>query len=387
MASEDVLAMITRAVMSGSIDIILRNIGLCHNAGFAHDTLQEKVVMKPSGYPPTLEESGGIRNDNSTASLPNQSLPARDAFIPSASTQNMNTSSDGAIPMAPDTFPSQPVGRRMVAVDLGADLPTEPFCAILDGIAKYSCMTARGVVRLACIYPELMIRPTTPPQRQGPGYLTPAGLIDNPQRFVALTLKALNPAIPPMSVTMLIWEGDGPVADVEVYLGWQMFEKLQARATQPHAGDIRRQMIDFGAINGQNGNARTSGNPSTLLQSDMPLAGSENPTSPATVSYDASYTNTSHLSLPLITVGYGQSLDCSDIGSTQSPMDFLFSEAPCSVTTDSSLNPTLASVDTMAGFVMDLNNDVLADDDWVAELVSCDGGPVYETIDPALLST
>jgi hypothetical protein len=387
-AFEDVLAMTARAVMSGSIAIIPRNIGLDYNAGFAHDTLQNKVVMKPSGYPPTLEGSGGIRSDHSSASLPNQSLPAWDAFNPSALTQNMITSSDGAIPMAFDTFPSRPFGRRMVAVDLGADLPTEPFCAILDGDVKYSCMTARGVVRLADIHPSLVIRQTTPPQRQGQGYPTPAGMIINPQRFVELTLKALSPAIPPMSVNMLIWEGDGPVADVEVYLGWQLFEKLQARKTQPEAGDIRGQTIDFDATNGQNGNAGTSGNLPTVLQSDMSLAGSKNPQSPATASYDGKYfpSNTSRLHLPLFTVGCGQSLDSSDIASTQSPMDFLFSEAPCSVTTNSSLNPTSAPIDTMAGLIMDLNNDAFAEYDW-AESDPCDDGLAYETIDPAMLST
>jgi hypothetical protein len=390
MALEDVLVMTAQAVMSGSVAIISRDMGLGHNAGFAHNALQNVVVMKPSGYGPTPEESGGIRNDNSTASLPNQSLPAWDAFNPSAPMQNMDTSSDRAIPMASNTSPSRPLGRRMVAVDLGADLPTEPFCAILDGTVKYSCMTAQGVVRLADIHPNLEIRQTTPPQRQGQGYPTPAGMIFNPQRFVELTLKALNPAIPPMSVDMLIWEGDGPVADVEVYLGWQLFEKLQARKTQLKAGDVRGQTTDFGAMNrpmGQNGNAGISGNLPTVLQSDMLLAGTKNPPDPATASYGGNHfpSNTSRLHLPLSTVGCGQFLDSSDLGSTQSPMTFLFSEAPCSVTTDSSLDPTFAPVDTMAGLIKDLTNDAFAGYDW-AESDSRDDSPAYETIDPAMLS-
>lgn len=390
MALEDVLVMTVRAVMSGSIAIIPRDMCLGHNVGFVHDALQNVVVMKPSGYGPTPEGSGGIRNDNSTASLPNQGLPAGNVFNPSTPTQNMDISSGGAIPMASDTSPSRPFGRRMVAVDLGADLPTEPFCAIIDGIVKYSCMTARGVVRLADNHPNVVIRQTTPSQRQGQGYPTPAGMIVNPQRFVVLTVKAFDPAIPPMSVDILIWEGDGSVADVEAYLGWQLFEKLQARKTQLKAGDVRGQTTDFGAMNrpmGQNGNAGMSGNLPTVLQSDMSLAGTKNPPGPATASYggDCFPSNTSRLRLPLSTVGCGQFLDYSDLGSINSPMTSLFSETPCSATTVSSLDPTFAPVDTMAGLIKDSTNDAFAGYDW-AESDSRDDGPAYETIDPAMLS-
>ncbi|CAN9080501.1 unnamed protein product [Alternaria alternata] len=392
MALEDVLVMTARAVMSGSITIIPRDVGLGHYAGFAHDTLQNVVVMKPSGYKPTPEQSGGIRNDNSTASLPDQSLPVWDAFNPSIPTQNMGNSSGRAIPMASDTFPSQPFGPRMVAVDLGADLPTEPFCAILDGMAKYSCMTARGVICLTEIHPNLEIRQTTPPQRQGQGYPTPAGIIVNPQRFVELTMKALNPAIPAMSVDMLIWEGDSPVADVEVYLGWQLFEKLQARRTQLKAGDVHGQTTDFGVMNrpmGQNGNAGMSGtgNLPTILQSDMSLAGTNDPPGPPTTSYGGNYlpSNTSRVCLPFSTVGCGQFLDSSDLGSTQSPMTSTFSEAPCSITTDSSFDPTLAPVDPMAELMKEFTNDAFVGYDWT-ESDSCDNSPAYEAIDPAMLS-
>jgi hypothetical protein len=364
MALEDVQVMTARAVMSGSIVILPCDMGLGHHAGFVYDALQNVVVMKPSGYGPTPEELGGIRNDNSTASLPNQSSPAWDALNPSVPTQNMNTSSGRVIPMASDTSPRRPFGRSMVAVDLGANSPTEPYCAILDGTAGYSCMTALGVIRLAEIHPNLDIRQTTPPQRQGQGYPTPAGIIFNPQRFVELTMKALNPAIPPMSVVMLIWEGDSPVADVEVYLGWQLFEKLQARKTQLKAGDVRGQTTDIGAMNrpmGQNGNAGMSstGNLPTVLQSDMSLAGTNNPPGPATASYGGNYfpSNTSRVCLPLSTVGCGQFLDSSDLGSTQSPMTSLFSEAPCSITTDSSFDPTLAPVDPMAELIKEYTND------------------------------
>jgi len=358
MALEDVLVM---AVMSGSIAIIPHDPGLGRHPGFAHDALQNVVFMKPSGYGPTSEEPGGIRNDNSTASFLNQSLPAWNASNPSASTQNMDTSLGRAIPMTSDTSPSRPSGRRMVAVDLGADLPTEPFCAILDGMAKYSCMTARGVDCLTEIHPNLEIRQTTPPQRQGQGYPTPAGIIVNPQRFVELTMKALNPAIPPMSVDMLIWEGDSPVADVEVYLGWQLFEKLQARKTQLKAGDVRRQTTDFSAMDrpmGQYENAGMSGtgNLPTVLQSDLSLAGTKNPPGPEIASYGRVY-------VPSNTLGFlssddgGQFFNSSDLESTQSPMTSLFSEAPCSITTCSSFGPILAPVDPLAELMKEFTND------------------------------
>ncbi len=232
MTLQDFLVMTAQAAISGSIAMNPRDMGLGHNV----------VVMKPSGYGPTPEGSGGIKNDNSTASLPNQGLPAGNAFNPSAPTQNMDTSSGGTIPMASDASPSRLFGRRMVAVDLGADLPTEPFCAILDGIVKYSCMTARGVVRLADNHPNVVIQQTTPSQRQGQAYPTPAGMIVNPQRFVVLTLKAFDPAIPPMSVDMLIWEGDGPVADVEVYLGRQPVRKTSG--SEDSTGGWRRSWAD-----------------------------------------------------------------------------------------------------------------------------------------------
>ncbi|CAN9308268.1 unnamed protein product [Alternaria alternata] len=361
MALEDVQMMTARAVMPGFIVILPRDMGPGHHAGSAHDALQNVVVMKPSGYGPTPEGSEGIRNDNSTASLPNQISPAWDAFSPSVPTQNMDTSSGRAIPMASDTSPRRPFGRSMVAVDLGANSPTEPFCAILDGTAKYSCMTALGVIRLAEIHPNLDIRQTTPPQRQGQGYPTPAGIIVNPQRFVELSLKALNPAIPPMSVDMLIWEGDSPVADVEVYLGWQLFEKLQARKTQLKAGDVRRQTTDFSAMNrpmGQNGNAGMSGigNLPAVLQSDMSLAGTKNPPGPATASYGRAYVPSNTLRF-LSTDGCEQFFDSSDLESTQSLTTSLFSEAPCSTTTDSSFDPTLAPVDPMAELMKEFTND------------------------------
>ncbi|CAN9168878.1 unnamed protein product [Alternaria alternata] len=392
MANGHVLMMTARAVGSGFFVILPHDMGLGHHAGFAHDTQQNMVVMKPSGYAPTPEESGRIGNDNSTASLPNQSSPAWGVSNPSVPTRNMNTSSERAIPIAPDTSPRRPFGRSMIAVDLGPYSPTEPFCAILDGTAKYSCMTAMGVIRLTEIHPNLRILQTTPPQRQGQGYPTPAGIILNPQRFVELTMKALNPAIPPMSVDMLIWEGDSPVADVEVYLGWQLFEKLQTRKTQLKAGDVRGQTTDFGMMNrpmGQNANAGMSGtgNLPTVLQSDMSLAGTNNPPGPATASYGGNCftSNTSRVCLPLSIVDCGQFLDSSDLGSTLSPMTSLFSEAPCSVTTGSSLDPTVAPVDTMAGLRKDLTNDAFAGYDW-AESNSCDNGPAYETIDPAMLN-
>ncbi|CAN9164442.1 unnamed protein product [Alternaria alternata] len=361
MALEDVQVMTARAVMSGSIVILPRDMGRGHHAGFAHDALQNVVVMKPSGYGPTQEVLGGIRNDNSTASLPNQISPAWDAFNPSVPTQNMDTSSGRAIPMISDTSPRRPFGRSMVAVDLGANSPTEAFCAILDGTARYSCMTALGVIRLAEIYPNLEIRPTTPPQRQGQGYPTPAGIIVNPQRFFELTLKALNPAIPPMSVDMLVWEGDSPVADVEVYLGWQLFERLQARKTQLKAGDARRQTTDFSAMNrpmGQNEDAGMSGtgNLPTVLQSDMSLAGTKNPLGPATASYGKVFVPSDTLRF-LSTDGGGQFFDSSDLGSTQSPMTSIFSEAPCSITTCSSFDPTLAPVDPLAELMKEFTND------------------------------
>ncbi|OAL50351.1 hypothetical protein IQ07DRAFT_424137 [Pyrenochaeta sp. DS3sAY3a] len=372
MALEDVLI----TVISGSIAIIPRDMCLSRNVGFVQNALHNAVFIKPSGYGPTPEGSGGIRNDNNTASLPNQCLPPRNAFNPSTPTQNIDTSSGRAIHMASYTSLSRPSEGRSVAVDLGAEVPTEPFCAILDDTAKYSCMTARALVRLADIHPQLVIRQTTPQQRQGQGYPTPVGIV-HPQRFAELTLKALDPAIPPMSVFMLILEGDGPIANIEVYLGWQLFERLQARKTQLKAGDVREQNTDFSAMNRpirQNGDARIPSNLPTVLQSDMSLLGNMNPPGPAIASYGGNFfpSNTSGLRLPFAPVDYGQSLDFSDLGSTQSPMNSLFSETPCSATTDSSLDPTFAPMDTMAGLLKDSSNDPFAGFD--------------EFIDPAMLS-
>lgn len=384
MALEDVREITARAFISGFVIIIPHDMVLGHNVGFAHNALQNVVITKPSGDGQTPEGSGGIRNDNITASLPNQGSPAWNAFNPSAPMQSMDT---GAVPMAFDTSPSRPFGRRMVAVDLGADLPTEPFCAILDGAVKYSCMTVQGVARLADNQPNVVIRQTTPSQRQGQGYPTPAGMIVNPQRFVVLTLKAFDPDIPPVSVDMLIWEGSGPVADVEVYLGWQLFEKLQARKTQLKAGEIRGQTTEFFAMDrsmGQNGNPELSGNLPTVLQSNMSLTGAGNQPGPANAPYDEDYfpSNTSRLHLPFYKVGGGQTLDHSDLGSTQ--MTSIFSETPGSATTISSFDPTFAPVNTMAGIMKDSARDPFAGYDG-AESESREDGPAHETINPAML--
>lgn len=138
---------------------------------------------------------------------------------------------------------------------------------------------------------------------------------------------------------------------------------------------------------GQNGNAGMLGNLRTVLQSDMSLAGTKNAPGPATASYSGDYfaSNTSHLCLPLSKVGCGQFLDYSDLGSTQSPMTSLFSETPCSATTVSSLDPTLAPVDTMAGLIKDSTNDAFAGYD-LAGSDAHDDGRANETIDPVMLS-
>jgi hypothetical protein len=173
-----------------------------------------------------------------------------------------------------------------------------------------------------------------------------------------------------MSVDMLIWDGDSPVVDVEVYLGWQLFERLQARNTQLQAGDVRGQIADFGAMNRlmrQNGNAGMSGtgNLPTNLQSDMSLAGTNNSPGPTTAWYGGNYfpSNTSRVCLPLSTVGCGQFLDSSDLGGTQSPMTSLFSEASCSITTNSSFDPIFAPVDLMEELMEKYTNDASVGND------------------------
>lgn len=377
-ALKDAIQMIERELPPGFFAVISR------------DT-PDVVVMNSSGDDSTPERLKGTGNGNGNPSIPKQVLRAWGAFNPIDTTRNMNTGSGVAALTAFDTSPSRLFEQEMIEIDLGGHIPTNRFPALFNGKATYSCMTLRSVICLAEHDRDVVIRPTTPQQRQGEWYETAAGIIANPQWFVVLNLKALDPPIPQMSVVMLIWEGDGPVAGVEVYLGRQLSAQLQAQNAQLADGNILAQATGLGPMNppmGQNGNAGMPSNLPATFQKHMWLGGANvNSSGPANPLYGGYYAppNKPQPRLPSSTVDRGQLVDDSDFGSVQSPRISLFSEPPCSATTISSHDPTFAPVDTMAELPTGLKGDVFAGFDPEGS-DSRDNGPAHETIDPAILS-
>jgi len=196
---------------------------------------------------------------NSVVKNPSEHGPARSGSAPfenDGSATYHGASLEGATPTAPYVPSTRPPESGTYAVSVEVGSRTEPLCAIFSSRADYSCMPATVAERLV----NVNIRETTPAQRRR-WYSTPAGQVYDPQRYAELGLKAFDPYIPTVKLTMLLLEGDGPIDGIHVYLGRPVFTKLAGLGIPLSVQEIFRQRTCFGAMNqarGESGNAEMS---------------------------------------------------------------------------------------------------------------------------------
>jgi len=206
----------------------------------------------------TEDLSSGIVH-NSVVENPSEHGPARSGSAPFGNDGSAIFNSaglEGTTLMDPYVPSTQPPGSGIYSVSVEVGSRTEPLCAVFSSKADYSCMLGTVAERLV----NVNIRNTTPAQRCR-WYSTPAGQVYAPQRYAELGLKAFDPYIPTVKLTMLLLEGDGPIDGIYVYLGSPVFTKLAELGIPLSVQENFRQSICFGAMNqarGESENAEMS---------------------------------------------------------------------------------------------------------------------------------
>ena len=344
-------------------------------------------VENPAGYEPG--GSGEFGNDSNAPSLRNQGLNPSGHLLNPFPSETWGVGPEGAIVTTPNASSNRPPGFRIYAVDVMTSTGTEPLCTVFNNQTDKSCIPATVAERLL----HLPIQPTTPAQRRR-CYSTPVGQVFSPQRYVELELKACDPFIPPVRLTVLLLEGDGPIDGVHLYLGRAVFSKAaEQQSTLTVLGfDYARQRTGVGPMNwtmGPNGITGMSGKRVVvLLQNNMKLTSIKVFPGPAPSAYsgDASPSNRSHFGLSSFTTRLGPSpLSCSNFSDTMSAKTSIFSEPSWRPSTISSLDSTVAPSNAIVEFMKNTAFDVFFG---YAGLGSAahDGDLDSNTIDPAMLS-
>ena len=355
------------------------------SSGAVHNS----VVENPSWYGPVPGGSGPFGNDSNAISFPIQDFfPTGNPSNPFSPTQTGGVGPEGATMTAPNASSTIPPEPRIYAVDVRADSGTEPLCAVFNSQTNYSCMLARVAERL----PNVITRNTTPAQRRQ-WYSTPAGQVYDPQRYAEFYLKAFDPYIPPVKLTMLLLEGDGPIDGVHVYLGRTVFTKLAELQIPLSVREIGfvGQSIGFGAMDwatGQNGNAGMPGKRAVVLQDDMKLTRIKALPGPAPAAYNGGPgpSNMSHFGLTSFTASSELFSSYSDFQDTMSAKTSLFSEPSWCASTISSLDSTVAPSNAMAEFMKNPADDVFVGYGGI-ESAAHDDDLDSDTIDSAILSS
>lgn len=240
------------------------NIALENTRAPTPGTVHNSIGESPLGHCP-------FGNDNRGTSHQNQNHPNDCPCNPLSPIktggvyQHLRNGTD-MVPDAPPTRPPEP-GVYAVGVEVGSG--TEPLCAIFNSQADYSCMIASVAERL----PNVVIRNTTPSQRRK-WYSTPAGQVFDPQRYAELDLKAFEPYIPRLKLSMLLLESDGPTDGVHIYLGGPVFRKLATLGVPLSVREMVGQSIGSGVMGiavGYDETTEVPGKRAVKLQDDMQL--------------------------------------------------------------------------------------------------------------------
>ncbi|RYP17694.1 hypothetical protein DL765_004372 [Monosporascus sp. GIB2] len=325
-------------------------------------------VQNPAGNGPVPGGSGQFGTDN-TASLPMQGLfPAGNLSNSLSPMQTGGLGPEGATVTAPSPSSARLPEGRIYAVSVGRD-PPQPLCAVFNSQTDKSCVLARVAERL----PGVIIRDTTPAQRCR-WYSTPAGQVYGPQRFAVLDLRAFDPIIPTVELTMLLLENDGPIEGVHVYLGRAVFNKLAERRISlgvREIVDLTSYSNSFGTMNrawGQNPNGEMP-DPSTVAYSGGP--GPSNSSRFGPVSFPTSFGPPSSSSY--------------DLPENMSAKTSIFSEPLGCTTTISSLGSIVSPPNAMDNYMKNPANDVFTGHSGL-ESAAHDGDFDSDIINPAVLS-
>ncbi|PVH96543.1 hypothetical protein DM02DRAFT_674762 [Periconia macrospinosa] len=249
---------------------------------------------------------------------------------------------------------TQPSDYRIYAVTVESVFGTQPLLAVFDSTKEYSCVRAMVAERTL----NTKLRLTTPGQRMR-WYSTPAGQIYEPQRYAELTLRAFDPYIPTVELTVLLLEDDGPINGVHMYLGRSVFTKLAALGIQLSVREMNESIPKHG-----NDIMSALQGPAVATDSDSSLR-SPNISDP----FDP---------LPTSTVSSAGLYPMSQ-------RTTLFSEAPSCPSTITSFDSAYTPMNSMAEFMKHPDHDIFLG--YVsAESTTHEGGQKPDTINPAMLS-
>jgi hypothetical protein len=366
----------------GSItEPLLRGLGIPgtgHKMGFLLSSgAYSNNVEIPGEYGPARTKPEPFGNDSNETSNSNHDLSAEYTSKPFPSTQTKGVGREAAASTAPDSFSIEGSYYKIYAVKA----QNEPLCAVLNNQSDYSCMLATVAESLS----NVTIRDTTPAQRQR-WYTTPAGPLVSPERYIEISLSALDPLIPPMELTLLLWEGNGPIDGVHVYLGHAVFAQVERLGFQMKVQEFQGQNTGFHPTNqvmADKGHAGMRGEYTVRLISRLKLIEIKAPQDQVTATYDKSSgpSNLIQVNPPSFTLGPRLTSDFQrTIASLPS------SEASYSTTTVTSLDSIISAADIPAKIKKNPSHDVFLGYEGV-ELDSDEDEVDSTTINPALLIT
>jgi hypothetical protein len=316
-------------------------------------------------------------NDSSETSNSNHDLSAEYHSNLLPSTQTKGVSQEAAASTAFDSFSIEGSYYKVYAVKA----QNEPLCAVLNNQSDYSCMLATVAESLS----NVTIRDTTPAQRQK-WYPTPAGLLVSPKRYIEISLSALDPLIPPMELTLLLWEGNGPIDGVHVYLGHAVFVQVERRGFQMKVREFQGHNTGFHPMNqvmADKGNAAITGNYTVRLISELKLIEITAHQDQVTATYNKSPGpfNTIQVNPPPFTLDPRLTSD-----SQRTIASFPSSETSYSTTTVTSLDSTISPANIPTKITKNPSHDVFLGYEGI-ELDSDKDEFDPTTINPALLTT